>query len=136
MRFDNYLETFRFREALKEAMNLARIGNKYLADTEPWKLIKSDVPRTSTLLYLSMQMVANLAIAFEPFLPFSSAKIKRLLNQPHLNWSQLGEMDLLPTGHAINAPELLFEKIEDEAIECQIRKLFDTKKLNELNETK
>jgi methionyl-tRNA synthetase len=136
MRFDNYLETFRFREALKEAMNLARIGNKYLADTEPWKLIKSDVPRTSTLLYLSMQMVANLAIAFEPFLPFSSAKIKRLLNQPHLNWSQLGEIDLLPTGHAINAPELLFEKIEDEAIECQIRKLFDTKKLNELNETK
>jgi len=131
---ENYLEQFRFREALKEAMNLARIGNKYLADMEPWKLAKTDKDRTATVLNLSMQITANLAIAFEPFLPFSSQKIKRLIDKDTLKWNQLGAIDLLEEGHSLNAPELLFEKIEDEVIEKQIQKLLNTKKNNELKE--
>ena len=129
---EQYLNNYRFREALKEAMNLARIGNKYLADTEPWKLIKTDPERTATVMNISMQITANLAIAFEPFLPFSSDKIKQFVAKNDLSWSQLGNMDLLPVGHIVNAPELLFEKIEDEVIERQVQKLQDTKKANEL----
>jgi methionyl-tRNA synthetase len=131
---ESYLDQFRFREALKEAMNLARIGNKYLADMEPWKLVKTDMKRTPTILNLSMQITANLAIATEPFLPFSSQKIKQLIRKNDMKWNQLGAIDLLEEGHCLDAPELLFEKIEDEAIEKQIQKLQDTKKANELNE--
>jgi len=129
---EQFLNNYRFREALKEAMNLARIGNKYLADTEPWKLIKTDPERTATVMNLSMQITANLAIAFEPFLPFSSAKIKQFIAKDDLKWAQLGDIDLLPVGHTVNQPELLFEKIEDEVIEKQVQKLLDTKKANEL----
>jgi methionyl-tRNA synthetase len=131
---ENYLSQFRFREALKEAMNLARIGNKYLADMEPWKLAKTDLQRTATILNISMQITANLAIAIEPFLPFSSQKIKHLINKSDLKWNQLGAIDLLEEGHRLNEPELLFEKIEDETIERQVQKLLNTKKANELKE--
>jgi len=131
---ENYLEQFRFREALKEAMNLARIGNKYLADMEPWKSAKTDMERTATVLNLSMQITANLAIAVEPFLPFSSQKIKQLIGKSDMKWSQSGSIDLLEEGHPVNEPELLFEKIEDEAIERQVQKLLDTKKANEMKE--
>jgi methionyl-tRNA synthetase len=131
---ENYLAHFRFREALKEMMNLARIGNKYLADMEPWKLAKTDLQRTATILNLSMQITANLAIAAEPFLPFSSQKIKQLINLPSAGWDRLGQIELLPNGHSVNQPELLFEKIEDEAIEKQIQKLQDTKRTNKMNE--
>ncbi|MCL1933180.1 MAG: methionine--tRNA ligase [Candidatus Azobacteroides sp.] len=131
---ENYLNQFRFREALKEAMNLARIGNKYLADTEPWKSAKTDMNRTATILNLSMQITANLAIAVEPFLPFSSQKIKHLIAKSDNKWSRLGSIDLLEEGHNLNEPELLFEKIEDEIIERQIQKLLDTKKVNALKE--
>jgi methionyl-tRNA synthetase len=129
---ENYLEHYRFRDALKEAMNLARIGNKYLADTEPWKVAKTDMVRTATLLNIGLQITANLAIAFEPFLPFTSAKIKRLIRKEHLIWEKLGSADILEAEHLIDQPELLFEKIEDEVIEKQIRKLQDAKKTNEL----
>ncbi len=132
MEMEQYLNNYRFREALKEAMNLARIGNKYLADMEPWKLIKTDPERTATVLNLSMQITANLAIAFEPFLPFTSAKIKQMIAKDDFAWTQLGNIDLLPIGHIINQPELLFEKIEDEVVERQVQKLLDTKKANEL----
>lgn len=125
------LDTFRFRDALKEAMNLARIGNKYLADTEPWKTAKTDLPRTETILNLSLQIAANLAIAFEPFLPFSVDKLRRMLNVKALSWNQLGSVALLAVGHQLNEPELLFAKIEDEVIQNQIQKLLDTKKENE-----
>jgi methionyl-tRNA synthetase len=131
---ENYLEQFHFREALKEVMNLARIGNKYLADMEPWKLVKTDMERTSTILNLSMQITANLAIAIEPFLPFSSLRIKQLICENDLKWNKLGSIDLLKAEHRLNEPELLFEKIEDEIIEKQIQKLLDTKKANEMNE--
>ncbi len=126
------LNNYRFREALKEAMNLARIGNKYLADMEPWKLIKTEPERTATVLNLSMQITANLAIAFEPFLPFTSTKIKQMIAKEDFAWTQLGDIDLLPAGHVINQAELLFEKIEDEIVEKQVQKLLDTKKANEL----
>lgn len=125
------LETYHFREAQKEAMNLARIGNKYLADTEPWKTAKSDMSRTATILNLSLQMVANLAIVCEPFLPFSTQKIYSFLNSGKFEWEQLGSFDLLPEGHELGQTELLFEKIEDETIEKQIQKLMDTKQANE-----
>jgi len=131
---EKYLDSYRFRDALKEAMNLARIGNKYLADTEPWKTVKTDMNRTETILNISLQITANLAIAFEPFLPFSAAKIKEFINFFDLHWSQLGQTDLLPVGHKINEPSLLFAKIEDETIELQIQKLLDTKKINEAQE--
>lgn len=128
---ESYLDTYRFRDALKEAMNLARIGNKYLADTEPWKVVKTDMARVETILNISLQITANLAIAFEPFLPFSVKKIRRFINVDNLRWDQLGRIDLLPVGHPLNESELLFSKIEDETIEKQIQKLLDTKKANE-----
>lgn len=129
---ENYLDNFRFRDALKEAMNLARIGNKYLADTEPWKLAKTDMPRVATILNLSLQIAANLAIAFEPFLPFSAAKLRRMLNMQQCDWARLGHTDILPVGQELGKAELLFEKIEDSAIDAQIEKLQATKKANEL----
>ena len=126
-----YLDIFKFREAQKEAMNLARIGNKYIAETEPWKLWKTDPKRVETILYISLQLVANLSIAFEPFLPFSSKKLREMINMTEYEWSELGSTDLLPAGKQLAEPELLFEKIEDEAIEAQLRKLEETKKANE-----
>ena len=126
-----YLEIFKFREAQKEAMNLARIGNKYIAETEPWKLWKTDPKRVETILYISLQLVANLSIAFEPFLPFSSKKLREMINMTEYDWSELGSTDLLPAGKQLAEPELLFEKIEDEAIDAQLRKLEETKKANE-----
>ena len=128
---ESNLNTFRFRDALKEAMNLARIGNKYLADTEPWKVAKTDMARVETIMNISLQITANLAIAFEPFLPFSVKRIRTFINKDNLTWEQLGRTDLLPVGHQLNPSELLFSKIEDETIEKQIQKLLDTKKANE-----
>ena len=125
-----YLEIFKFREAQKEAMNLARIGNKYIAETEPWKLWKTDPKRVETILYISLQLVANLSIAFEPFLPFSSKKLREMINMTEYNWSELGSTNLLPAGKQLAKPELLFDKIDDEAIEAQLRKLEETKKAN------
>ena len=125
-----YLEIFKFREAQKEAMNLARIGNKYIAETEPWKLWKTDPKRVETILYISLQLVANLSIAFEPFLPFSSKKLREMINMTEYNWSELGSTDLLPAGKQLAKPELLFDKIDDEAIEAQLRKLEETKMAN------
>ena len=133
---EHYLDQFRFRDALKEAMNLARIGNKYLADTEPWKVAKTDMDRVATILNLSLQIVANLGIAFEPFLPFAAAKIRKFVNLDHSNWEELGNIHLLEAGKELSKPELLFEKIEDAAIDAQIQKLQDTKKANELKEYK
>ncbi len=128
---EKLIEEFRFRDAQKEAMNLARIGNKYLADSEPWKVIKTDPERVKTVINLSLQLVANLAIAFEPFLPFSSERLRGMLNVERPEWDRLGSTDLLPEGHQLNEPALLFEKIEDALIEAQIQKLLDTKKANE-----
>lgn len=130
------LDNYRFREALKEAMNLARTGNKYLADTEPWKTAKTDMARTATILNLSLQIVANLAIVFEPFLPFSAAKLRSFLNTDALGWNDLGNFDLLAENHLLGTSALLFDKIEDDAIEHQIQKLLDTKKANEAAEYK
>ncbi len=127
---EKYLDNFRFRDAQKEAMNLARIGNKYLADTEPWKLAKTDMNRVETILNLSLQIAANLAIAFEPFLPFTSAKLRKMLNMNEFNWKDLGSIQLLNAGVKLEISELLFEKIEDEVITNQIQKLLDTKKAN------
>lgn len=112
-------------------MNLARIGNKYLADTEPWKLAKTDMDRVATILNIALQLVANLAIAFEPFLPFSSEKLRQMLNMETFEWDQLGRTDLLAEGHQLNKAELLFEKIEDKTIQAQVDKLLATKKANE-----
>ena len=126
-----YLYIFKFREAQKEAMNLARIGNKYIAETEPWKLWKTDPKRVETILYISLQLVANLSIAFEPFLPFSSKKLREMINMTEYEWSELGSTNLLPAGKQLAEPELLFEKIDDEAIEAQLQKLEETKKANE-----
>lgn len=131
-----YLDVFRFRDAQKEAMNLARIGNKYLADTEPWKVAKTDMDRVATILHLSLQISANLAIAFEPFLPFTSDKLRNMLGMKDFKWENLGRIDLLPTGLQTAQPELLFEKMEDAAIEAQVQKLLDTKKANEANNWK
>lgn len=131
-----YLDVFRFRDAQKEAMNLARIGNKYLADTEPWKVAKTDMDRVATILHLSLQISANLAIAFEPFLPFTSDKLRSMLGMTDFKWENLGRIDLLTTGLQTAQPELLFEKIEDAAIEAQVQKLLDTKKANEANNWK
>ena len=128
---ERLIENFRFRDAQKEAMNLARIGNKYLADSEPWKVIKTDPERVKTVLNLSLQLVANLAIAFEPFLPFSSQKLRMMLNMDEVEWDRLGATDLLPEGHVLGAPALLFEKIEDSVVEAQVQKLLDTTKANE-----
>ena len=133
---EKLLDNFKFRDAQKEAMNLARIGNKYLADTEPWKLAKTDMERVGTILNIALQITANLAIAFEPFLPFSSAKLRDMLKLSSWNWSELGSIDLLATGSEIAPAELLFEKIEDAAIDAQIQRLEDTKKENEINSYK
>ena len=133
---ENYLDHYRFRDALKEAMNLARIGNKYLADTEPWKLAKTDMDRVATILNLSLQITANLAIAFEPFLPFSAEKLRGMLHLGHCDWNMLGRTDILPAGAELGKAELLFEKIEDSVIEAQVNKLLETKKANELKNHK
>ena len=124
------IENYRFREALKDAMNIARIGNKYLADTEPWKVVKTDSARVETILNIALQITANTAIAIEPFMPFTAAKILGLLQIGKLGWEQLGDTSLLEAGHRIGEPVLLFEKIDDSVIEAQLRKLADTKKAN------
>ena len=128
---EQYLNVFKFREAQKEAMNLARIGNRYITECEPWKVWKTDPKRVETILNISLQLVANLAIAFEPFLPFSSEKLRKMINMPNFEWTQLGSTDLLKAGTQLGEPELLFEKIEDEVIVRQLQKLADTKKANE-----
>ena len=128
---ESLLDTFKFRDAQKEAMNLARIGNKYITDCEPWHVVKTDMERVKTILYISLQLVANLEIAFEPFLPFSSKKLREMLNVAETEWDQLGSTELLKPGHQLGTPALLFEKIEDDAINAQLQKLEDTKKANE-----
>ena len=128
---EQLLEQYKFREAQFAAMNLARIGNRYITECEPWKAWKTDPKRVETILYISLQLVANLAIAFEPFLPFSSKKLRGLINMESFEWDQLGQTDLLKPGHQLAEPELLFEKIEDSVIEAQLQKLADTKKANE-----
>ena len=128
---EQYLDVFKFREAQKEAMNLARIGNRYITECEPWKVWKTDPKRVETILNISLQLVANLAIAFEPFLPFSSEKLRKMINMPNFEWTQLGSTDILKAGDQLGEPELLFEKIEDEVVEAQLKKLADTKKANE-----
>jgi methionyl-tRNA synthetase len=127
---ESSLENFRFRESLKEVMNLARLGNKYLADTEPWKLIKTDEARVETILNIALQLAANMALLSEPFLPFSSARLKKMLHLPESEWDSIGSSDLLATGHQLGEPFLLFEKIEDEAIEKQLKRLASTKIAN------
>ena len=131
LRLEELLDQFRFRDAQKEAMNLARIGNKYLADTEPWKLAKTDMQRTGTILNLALQIAANLSIAFEPFLPFSSEKLRSMLNLQNADWNRLGNTDLLAESAPINKPSLLFEKIDDSAIHAQLDRLARIKKENE-----
>ena len=131
---EQYLDNFKFREAQKEAMNLARIGNKYITECEPWKVWKTDPKRVETILYISLQLVANLAIAFEPFLPFSSKKLREMINLKNFDWAELGSTTLLEAGHQLAEPQLLFEKIEDEAIQYQLDKLAATKKANEAAE--
>ncbi len=139
---EELLDMFKFRDAQKEAMNLARIGNRYITECEPWKVWKTDPKRVETILYISLQLVANLAIAFEPFLPFSSKKLRGMLNVTMageegtsdlapLSWERLGQTDLIATGHQLAEPELLFEKIDDETIQQQLDKLEATKKANE-----
>ena len=130
-KLETLLENFRFRDALKEAMNLARIGNKYIADCEPWKVIKTDPERVKTIINISLQLTANLAIAFEPFLPFSSQKLREMLAMETFSWEDLGSTTLMQEGHQMPKPELLFTKIEDEAIAMQVKKLEDTVKANE-----
>lgn len=134
---ENNLDNFRFREALKDAMNLARIGNKYLADTEPWKLSKTDMERVATIMNIALQITANLAIAFEPFMPFMSGRLRKMLNMPYFSeWRQLGNMNLLADGRKLEKPELLFEKIEDDVVEAQIAKLQRTKEENQVKSFK
>ena len=133
---EELLDVFKFRDALKEAMNLARIGNKYIADCEPWKVAKTDMKRVETILNISLQLVANLAIAFEPFLPFSSDKLRKMIGLDTFDWNQLGATDLLQPGHQLGEPALLFEKIEDSVIDLQLKKLEDTKKANAAAEYK
>ena len=132
VRVEEHLDHFRFREALKEAMNLARLGNKHLADTEPWNLYKSNPARVSSILYTSLQITASLSALIEPFLPFTSRKLAGFLKVDRIAWEDIGKEDLLPAGHAISRPELLFEKIEDEAIQHQLEKLEKSKKMNEM----
>ncbi len=133
---ESNLEQFKFREALKEAMNLARIGNKYLADTEPWKLAKTDMERTATILHLALQIAANLSIAFEPFLPFSAKKLRNMLSINNFNWEMLGSIDILKENAELGKAELLFEKIEDSEIDKQIQRLKNIKIENEKNNFK
>ncbi len=127
---EKLLDNFKFRDAQKEAMNLARIGNKYIADEEPWKVIKTDPERVKTIIYISLQLTANLAIAFEPFLPFSSKKLREMINMESFRWEDLGSTELLPPGKQLAKPSLLFEKIEDDFIQFQLDKLEATRKAN------
>ena len=124
------IENYRFREALKDAMNLARLGNKYLADSEPWKLVKTDPERVKTILNVALQITANIAVAIEPFMPFTAEKVLKLLQIGKPGWDELGSTALLEAGHVIGTPELLFEKIEDSVIEAQLEKLAATKQAN------
>jgi len=128
------IETYHFREALKEAMNLARLGNKYLADTEPWKLAKTDMERVATIINISLQICANCAIAFEPFLPFTTQKLRYILGMNESRWEQFGNAAILPVGHQLNEAQLLFDKIEDDAIEAQMAKLHATKANNAIQQ--
>lgn len=130
---ENNLNNYRFRDAQKEAMNLARLGNKYLAETEPWKLAKTDMERVATIMNVALQIAANIAVAFEPFLPFSAAKIRRILHMENCQWDMLGNDNLLEAGKELAEPELIFEKIEDDAIEAQIKRLADIKEANKRN---
>ena len=130
-KIEQLLDNFHFRDALREAMNLARTGNKYLADTEPWKLAKTDMSRVATILNVALQLSANLNIAFEPFLPFSSAKLRQMLQFDSVRWADFGKTELLPAGHSLGKTELLFEQIDDAAIEQQINKLQQTKAAND-----
>lgn len=132
-RIGRSIETYRFREALAEMMNLARLGNKYLTETEPWKLFKTDPERTATVLNLALQICANLAVVCAPFLPFTADKMHRMLNLQALGWRDAGRADILAEGTQLEQPELLFEKIEDAAIDAQVNKLLETKRQNELN---
>jgi methionyl-tRNA synthetase len=133
---ENYIENYKFREALKEAMNICRLGNKYLADTEPWKIQKTDEARVRTILYYSLQLCAISAILNEAFLPFSSKKLLSLLNIEKPHWDTVEKFDIIPINHTINAPELLFEKIEDAQIDIQIQKLQHTKEKKEKTDYK
>ena len=133
---EHNIENYRFREALKDAMNFSRIGNKYLADSEPWKVVKTDTERVKTILYIALQITANIATAIEPFMPFSAAKILNMLAVEKFGWDSLGSMELIPAGHTIGTPTLLFEKIEDEVIQRQIDKLEATKAANAAAEVK
>jgi methionyl-tRNA synthetase/methionyl-tRNA synthetase C-terminal region/beta chain len=135
-RIEDAFELYRFREALKETMNLARLGNKYLADTEPWKLAKTDMERVSTILAISLEICANLTIAIEPFMPFTAQKLLKMLNISQHKWTDFGRADLLKAGDTLGESELLFEKIEDDVIEKQVQKLLDTKKANEIDNYK
>ena len=128
---EDYIEHYKFREALKEAMNMARIGNKYISDTEPWKVAKTDIDRTASILYTSLQICANLAIAFSPFLPFSSAKLQQMLCLDKLSWDDLGRAEIMPSGHQIAPAQLMFAKIEDAQIDAQIAKLQASKAAHE-----
>ena len=127
---ESNIENYRFREALKEAMNLARTGNKYLADTEPWKVVKSDPERVKTILWLALQITANLATAVEPFMPFTARKLLKMLNMESFDWNSIGSVSLLNTGHRLGTPELLFEKIEDATVEQQMQRLEQIKRSN------
>jgi len=127
---EKLLDQFKFRDAQFAAMNLARIGNRYITECEPWKVWKSDPKRVETILNISLQLTANLAIAFEPFLPFSSERLRTMLNLKDFSWEQLGSTEILPSGHQLSEPSLLFEKIEDDVIAHQLQKLEDTKKAN------
>ena len=128
---ETLLDQYKFREAQKEAMNLARIGNRYITETEPWKVWKTDPERVKTILHICLQLTANLSIAFEPFLPFSSARLREMLDMQDFDWNQLGTMDILAPGHQLGEPALLFEKIDDAVIEAQLQKLEETKRKNE-----
>ncbi len=128
------LDNYHFREGLREAMNLARLGNKYLADTEPWKVIKTDEERVKTILNIALQIVANLSVIADPFLPFSMEKLRKMLNLEQLTWDKAGDTEMLAAGHQLNKPALLFEQIDDKAIEAQVQRLLDTKKANEAAE--
>jgi methionyl-tRNA synthetase len=130
------IDNFRIRESLKNAMDLARLGNKYLADEEPWKVVKTDQERVKTIMNICLQITANLTICLEPFLPFSMNKLRGFLNFDKMDWDKFGNTELLPVRHKVNKPELLFEKIEDKVIDAQLQKLLDARKANELAEAK
>ncbi|MDE6178017.1 MAG: methionine--tRNA ligase subunit beta, partial [Duncaniella sp.] len=131
-RLTEALDTFHFREGLKQAMEIARLGNRYLQETEPWKVAKTDMARTAAILNTALQICANIAVAFEPFVPFSSAKLAEMLGLKDMKWDMLGRFDLVSAGQEIAQPELLFEKIEDATVQAQVQKLQDTKKANEI----